>query len=103
MLNVVDGKSARCILRATGFWRSSFSWRMSAPQCSVYLGPFLTMQGPGKPVQYSGSWIEKWNQAGISVAGFDMQSCGFSEGLKGLRNFFESFDDIIADAIQFRR
>ncbi len=76
---------------------------MSAPQCSVYLGPFLTMQGPGKPVQYSGSWIEKWNQAGISVAGFDMQSCGFSEGLKGLRNFFESFDDIIADAIQFRR
>lgn len=32
-----------------------------------------------------------------------MQGCGFSEGLRGLRSFFESFEDVIADAVQFRR
>jgi hypothetical protein len=61
------------------------------------------LQGAGRPLVYSGSWIKRLNNAGISVAGFDMQGCGFSEGLRGLRSFFESFEDIIADALQFRR
>ena len=37
------------------------------------------------------------------MCGHDMQSCGFSEGLQNRRNFFKSFDDIIADAAQVRR
>jgi alpha-beta hydrolase superfamily lysophospholipase len=61
------------------------------------------VQGTAKPLLYLGSWIERLNSAGISVAGFDMQGCGFSEGLRGLRSFFESFEDVIADAVQFRR
>jgi alpha-beta hydrolase superfamily lysophospholipase len=61
------------------------------------------MQGPAKPLVYKGSWIERLNKAGVSVAGFDMQGCGFSQGLRGLRSFFESFEDVIADAVQFRR
>jgi alpha-beta hydrolase superfamily lysophospholipase len=61
------------------------------------------LQGAGKPLIYKGSWIERLNSAGVSVAGFDMQGCGFSEGLRGLRSFFESFEDVIADAVQFRR
>ena len=63
----------------------------------------ITPQGAGKPLVYQGSWIERLNNAGVSVAGFDMQGCGFSEGLRGLRSFFESFEDVIADAVQFRR
>lgn len=68
----------------------------SAAQCYV-------VQGAAKPLVYKGSWIERLNNQGVSVAGFDMQGCGFSEGLRGLRSFFESFDDVIADAVQFRR
>ncbi len=41
--------------------------------------------------------------SGFAVCGIDSQSCGFSEGVSGLRNFFESFDDLVADVIQFRR
>lgn len=69
----------------------------------AYLMEFLKTQGPGKPMQYEGSWVQQLNDAGISVCGFDMQGCGFSEGLKGLRSYFESFDDLIADVVQFRR
>lgn len=128
-------------------------------------------QGAGKPQVYAGSWVERLNAAGISVAGDDMQvgqgaswmlgvlcrlcgkhmkgcfvgevheersgmssevgahlrrvpctrpvlvlhcsllhilhtiiqGCGFSEALRGLRGFFNSLDDVIADATQFRR
>jgi acylglycerol lipase len=69
----------------------------------AYAMEFLRTQGAGKPLIYKGSWIERLNRAGVSVAGFDMQGCGFSEGLRGLRSFFESFEDVIADAVQFRR
>ena len=61
------------------------------------------MQGPGKPQVYAGSWVERLNRAGISVAGHDMQGNGFSQGLRGRRGYFDSLDDVIADAIQFRR
>ena len=61
------------------------------------------MQGVGNPQLYAGSWVERLNDAGVSVAGHDMQGLGFSEGLHGRRGYFDSLDDIIADAIQFRR
>jgi alpha-beta hydrolase superfamily lysophospholipase len=63
----------------------------------------VCMQGPGKPQVYAGSWVERLNQAAISVAGHDMQGNGFSQGLRGRRGYFDSLDDVIADAIQFRR
>lgn len=52
---------------------------------------------------YAGSWVEHLNNAGISVVGHDMQGNGFSQGVKGRRGYFDSLDDVIADAIQFRR
>jgi Serine aminopeptidase, S33 len=61
------------------------------------------MQGVGNPQLYAGSWVEALNDAGISVAGHDMQGLGFSEGLHGRRGYFDSLDDVIADSIQFRR
>lgn len=35
---------------------------------------FLTAQSLGQPMKYEGSWVELWNQRGISVCGFDMQA-----------------------------
>jgi alpha-beta hydrolase superfamily lysophospholipase len=60
-------------------------------------------QGPGRPALYEGSWIQLLNASGFAVCGIDTQSCGFSEGVSGIRNYFESFDDLVADVVQFRR
>ena len=61
------------------------------------------MQKPGQALQYGGSWVEHLNNAGISVAAHDMQSCGFSEGLGGRRSFFTAFENLVSDTLQFRR
>lgn len=61
------------------------------------------MQSPGQALEYGGSWVEHLNNAGISVAAHDMQSCGFSEGVGGRRSFFTAFEDLVSDALQFRR
>ena len=61
------------------------------------------VQGPGRPSLYEGSWIQLLNVSGFAVCGIDSQSCGFSEVVSGLRNYFESFDDLVADVVQFRR
>jgi alpha-beta hydrolase superfamily lysophospholipase len=61
------------------------------------------MQKPGQALEYGGSWVEHLNNAGISVAAHDMQSCGFSEGVGGRRSFFTAFEDLVADTLQFRR
>ena len=63
----------------------------------------LVLQGAGKAVLYTGSWVERLNAAGFAVCGIDTQSCGFSEGCRGLRNYFESFDDLVNDVVQLRR
>lgn len=47
-------------------------------------------QGPGQAPQYTGSWAERFNAAGISVCGVDNQGCGRSEGARGLRFYVES-------------
>mmetsp|Transcript_36433 Transcript_36433/g.86536 ORF Transcript_36433/g.86536 Transcript_36433/m.86536 type:complete len:322 (-) Transcript_36433:283-1248(-) len=64
---------------------------------------YLASQGLGKPRIYKNSWVEKWNLNGYSVCGFDVQSHGRSEGARGLRWYFESFDDLVDDLLQFRR
>lgn len=69
----------------------------------AYLFEYLKAQGPGKAVLYAGSWVERLNDAGIAVCGIDTQSCGFSEGCAGLRNYIESFEYLVNDVVQFRR
>ena len=66
-------------------------------------GSYAGMQKPGQALEYEGSWVEHLNSAGISVASHDMQSCGYSEGVGGRRSFFSAFEDLAADALQFRR
>ena len=60
-------------------------------------------QGLGKPMQYEGSWAQQWNQRGISLCGLDLQSCGRSEGKRGLRFYIDSFDDYVHDVMQLAR
>jgi alpha-beta hydrolase superfamily lysophospholipase len=63
----------------------------------------VLLQGRGKAPQYSGSWVEAMNKDGWFVAGFDMQSCGHSDGIAQYRNYFESFDDLVDDALQLSK
>jgi hypothetical protein len=66
-------------------------------------GAACCMQKPGQALEYGGSWVEHLNNAGISVAAHDMQSCGFSDGVGGRRSFFTAFEDLVSDTLQFRR
>lgn len=65
------------------------------------MGICRLIQGPGKAPRYEGSWTQALNEAGWSVCGIDNQSCGFSEGLYGLRCFMNSFDDYVEDIVHF--
>ena len=62
---------------------------------------FLKSRGVGLERVYSESWIEKLNEEGYSCCGIDVQSKGRSVGYKGLKNYFESFDDVNADDFAF--
>lgn len=64
---------------------------------------FLRSQGVNKPHVYSGSWVEQLNQAGFAVAAIDHQSHGASEGIHGLRCYFQRFDDLALDVAVFAR
>lgn len=57
----------------------------------------------GQPMKYEGSWVEQWNQRGISVCGLDLQGCGRSEGKQGLRFYVERFEDYVEDVLQLAR
>jgi len=52
--------------------------------------------------KYENSWVERLNEEGFIVAGLDHQSYGLSEGARGLDHFYEEFEDLVKDAIQFR-
>ena len=62
---------------------------------------FLTRSGVGKERVYEGSWIQALNKIGYSCCGIDVQSKGRSGGFKGYKNYFESFEDVIADDFAF--
>lgn len=64
---------------------------------------FLRSQGVHKPHVYDGSWVEQLNAAGFAVAAIDHQSHGASEGIKGLRCYFQHFDDLALDVAVFAR
>lgn len=50
---------------------------------------------------YKNSWIESFNETGLNVYGFDLQSHGLSEGLKGYRAHVNRFQDFTNDTKQF--
>ena len=62
---------------------------------------FLKSRGVGQERVYAESWIEELNNQGYSCCGIDVQSKGRSEGYKGYKNYFESFDDVVADDLAF--
>ncbi|GMH39286.1 hypothetical protein BSKO_07184 [Bryopsis sp. KO-2023] len=62
---------------------------------------YLKMTRPGERPVYEGSWVQAFNEQGFSVCGLDNQSCGRSEGLGGYRVYFDSFDDIVNDSVEF--
>lgn len=62
---------------------------------------FLKYTSPGRPMRYANSWVQAWNRSGYAVCGIDNQSCGRSQGARGLRAYIESFDDLLNDVIDF--
>ena len=62
---------------------------------------FLRGRGVGVDRVYEGSWIQALNKIGYSCCGIDVQSKGRSGGFKGYKNYFESFEDVIADDFAF--
>ena len=50
---------------------------------------------------YKNSWIETFNKAGLNVYGFDLQSHGLSEGVKGYMAHIERFQDFTNETIQY--
>ncbi|PHJ17198.1 alpha beta hydrolase family protein, partial [Cystoisospora suis] len=52
-------------------------------------------------LHYPGSWVEKLNQLGFLVAGFDMQGHGQSAGWRGLRCVVAELDDFARDVLLF--
>ena len=62
---------------------------------------FLRGRGVGVDRVYEGSWIQALNKIGYSCCGIDVQSMGRSAGFGGLRSYFESFEDVIADDFAF--
>lgn len=60
------------------------------------------LQELGQPPLYGG-WVQKFNEAGISVVTLDNQGCGRSDGARDLRYFVESFQDYVNDVLLLRR
>ncbi|KAL6774311.1 hypothetical protein ACKKBG_A24505 [Auxenochlorella protothecoides x Auxenochlorella symbiontica] len=62
----------------------------------------LQIEELGQPPLYGG-WVQKFNEAGISVVTLDNQGCGRSDGARNLRYFVESFQDYVNDVLLLRR
>lgn len=62
---------------------------------------FMKSAGAGVERKYANSWIEELNKQGYSCCGMDVQSKGRSEGVNGLKSYFESFEDVINDDLAF--
>lgn len=62
---------------------------------------FLTPKAPGGlHTCWEDSILKELVDSGISVYAIDLQGHGESEGARGLRGFFEHFDDLAHDALQ---
>ena len=62
---------------------------------------FLKPTYPGGPhSEWDESILQQLVEAGISCYTMDLQGHGESEGARGLRGFFECFDDLVLDALQ---
>jgi alpha-beta hydrolase superfamily lysophospholipase len=62
---------------------------------------FLAPTHPGGPhAAWDNSILQQLVEAGISCYAIDLQSHGESEGTRGLRAYFEQFDDLVFDALQ---
>jgi len=62
---------------------------------------FLCATYPGGPHSiWDDSILQHLVDAGISCYAFDLQGHGESEGARGLRGFFEAFDDLAIDLLQ---
>lgn len=57
---------------------------------------FEYLKSVGRPEAYEGSWVQKLNQAGLSVTGIDLPGCGRSEGLHG---YVDSFQEDFVDSV----
>ena len=62
---------------------------------------FMKSSGVGVERKYDKSWIQELNKQGYSCCGMDVQSKGRSEGYKQMRTYFDSFDDVIKDDLDF--
>jgi alpha-beta hydrolase superfamily lysophospholipase len=62
---------------------------------------FLTAKYPGGPhSEWEKSILQQLVDAGVSCYAMDLQGHGESEGARGLRGFFEAFDDLAIDLLQ---
>lgn len=94
---------------ATGIMLTTYRWPATAPVKALIVAihghgsyatfEFLRSVGVGKPPVYRGSWVEALNSAGFAVVSMDLQSHGASEGLYGLRCYFNKFDDLVEDIV----
>ena len=65
---------------------------------------FLCATYPGGPHStWDDSLLQSLADAGISCYAIDLQGHGESEGARGLRGFFETFDDLAMDLLQLHR
>lgn len=104
-----------------GLRLQTYCWRVSSPR-GVVIGvhgigshcrwEFLRHshffpEEDGKPPEYfpptyEGSWVQVMNQAGFVFTGLDLQSYGLSEGVEGTPHYFDDFDELVEDVMQFR-
>lgn len=104
-------KLERCtIINRHGLKLCRFTIRAQRPKAACVLihgygqsahFEFLTAKYPGGPhSEWEKSILQQLVDAGVSCYAMDLQGHGESEGARGLRGFFEAFDDLAIDLLQ---
>jgi alpha-beta hydrolase superfamily lysophospholipase len=101
--------AARRLTNAAGLRLSVYFWPAAKPRatlqfvhghgCHALFELLAAPHAPGELPSFAGSWVEALNATNISIAALDAQSCGRSQGARGLRSFVERFDDLVADQL----
>ncbi|KAI8465248.1 MAG: Alpha/Beta hydrolase protein [Monoraphidium minutum] len=101
--------SVAYLKNAQGYEIASYYWPASTPNPKGVVvlvhgqGAYLVFEyctappGSNRPKRYAGSWVQRMNEAGYSVAGMDNQGTGRSGGLFG---YVASFDHFVDDLLQ---